>query len=60
MSSKQIKPQFFLTRQNGAIIPMIAMDELPIHVQIRGVSRNLCAMDDTAGMTSVGVRNSLW
>jgi hypothetical protein len=55
MSLGQIKPQFFLTRQNGSVVPMIAMDELPIHVQIRGVSRNLCAMDDTAGMTSVGL-----
>lgn len=50
----QLKPQFFVTRQNGAMVPLIAMDELPIHVQIHGVSRNLSAFE-IAGMTGVGV-----
>ncbi|KIW89586.1 uncharacterized protein Z519_09742 [Cladophialophora bantiana CBS 173.52] len=52
-----LKPQFFVTRQNGAMVPLIAMDELPVHVQIEGVSRSLGAFD-TAGMTGVGVREA--
>ncbi|EXJ73852.1 uncharacterized protein A1O5_03614 [Cladophialophora psammophila CBS 110553] len=52
-----LKPQFFVTRQNGAMVPLIAMDELPVHVQIEGVSRSLSAFD-TAGMTGVGVREA--
>ena len=57
MAAKQFKPQFFVTRQNGAMIPLIAMDELPIHVQIQGVSRSLSAFE-TAGMTGVGTMES--
>ncbi|KIW27778.1 uncharacterized protein PV07_07486 [Cladophialophora immunda] len=51
---QSLRPQFFVTRQNGAMVPLIAMDELPIHVQIEGVSRSLSAFD-VAGMTGVGV-----
>jgi len=53
MATLQFKPQFFVTRQNGAMVPLIAMDELPIHVQIQGVSRTLSAFE-VAGMTGVG------
>ena len=53
MATQQLKPQFFVTRQNGAMVPLIAMDELPIHVQIHGVPRSLSAFD-IAGMTGVG------
>ncbi|KAK5193776.1 hypothetical protein LTR99_005995 [Exophiala xenobiotica] len=49
-----LKPQFFITRQNGALVPLIAMDELPIHVQIRGVPRSMTAFDIT-GMTPLGL-----
>jgi hypothetical protein len=54
MASQLLKPQFFVTRQNGAMVPMIAVDELPIHVQLQGVSRNLSSIE-VAGMTAVGV-----
>ncbi|EXJ60283.1 hypothetical protein A1O7_04435 [Cladophialophora yegresii CBS 114405] len=54
MASPQLKPQFFVTRQNGAMVPLIAMDELPIHVQIQGVSRTLSAFE-IGGMTGVGL-----
>ncbi|KIX00641.1 uncharacterized protein Z518_09706 [Rhinocladiella mackenziei CBS 650.93] len=55
MSDQQtLKPQFFVTRRNGAMVPLIAMDELPIQVEIRHVPRNLTVFD-IAGMTSVGV-----
>ncbi len=53
MASQQLNPQFFVTRQNGAMVPLIAMDELPIHVQIQGVSRSLSAFE-IAGMTGIG------
>ncbi|KIW54037.1 hypothetical protein PV05_06429 [Exophiala xenobiotica] len=49
-----LSPQFFITRQNGALVPLIAMDELPIHVQIRGVPRSMTAFDIT-GMTPLGL-----
>ncbi|OAP65592.1 hypothetical protein AYL99_01564 [Fonsecaea erecta] len=54
---QSLKPQYFVTRQNGALVPLVAMDELPIHVQIEGVSRSLSVFE-TAGMTSVGVCES--
>lgn len=55
--SSPLKPQYFVTRQNGAMVPLIAMDELPYHVQIKNLSRSLSAWD-TAGMTGVGVASS--
>lgn len=55
--SSPLKPQYFVTRQNGAMVPLIAMDELPHHVQIKNLSRSLSAWD-TAGMTGVGVASS--
>lgn len=53
MASQQLKPQFFVTRQNGAMVPLIAMDEVPIHVHIHGVPRTMSAFE-IAGMTGVG------
>ncbi|RVX75553.1 hypothetical protein B0A52_00906 [Exophiala mesophila] len=55
--TSSLKPQFFVTRQNGAMVPLIAMDELPHHIQIRNLSRTLSTWD-TAGMTGVGVAPS--
>ena len=51
-----LRPQFFCTRPNGTVTPLVAVDELPAHVSIRGVSRNLSA-NDTQGMTSLGTVN---
>ncbi|KAI1610074.1 hypothetical protein EDD36DRAFT_63458 [Exophiala viscosa] len=48
-----LKPQYFITRQNGALVPLIALDELPANVQIRGVPRSLTAFN-IAGMTPLG------
>ncbi|PCG99590.1 Zinc finger, CCCH-type [Penicillium occitanis (nom. inval.)] len=48
-----IRPQFFLVRENDTIVPLIALDELPADITIPGVARNL-GMADTGGMTSVG------
>lgn len=52
-----LRPQFFCTRPNGTVTPLIAVDELPSHISIRGVSRALSA-NDTQGMTSLGTVNS--
>lgn len=49
----EIRPQFFLVRENDTIVPLIALDELPADITIPGVSRTL-GMADTGGMTSVG------
>ena len=51
-----LRPQFFCTRPNGTVTPLIAVDELPMHVSIHGVSRSLSA-NDTQGMTSLGTVN---
>jgi hypothetical protein len=48
-----LKPQYFIYRQNGSMVPLIAMDELPPNVQIRGVSRTI-PPSDTAGMMCIG------
>lgn len=48
-----LKPQHFLVRENGIIVPLVAMDELPHHIRIEGVPRNM-TIDQTAGMSSVG------
>lgn len=46
--------QFFCTRPDGALTPLVAVDELPSGISIRGVSRNLNA-SETQGMTSCGL-----
>lgn len=48
------RPQFFCTRPDGTLTPLIAVDELPINVIICGVSRTLNA-GETQGMTSCGL-----
>lgn len=51
-----LRPQFFCTRPNGTVTALMAVDELPPHVSIRGVPRVLSA-NDTQGMTSLGTVN---
>lgn len=48
-----LRPQFFCTRPNGCVTPLIALDELPPNISIRGTYRYL-SPNETAGMTSVG------
>jgi hypothetical protein len=52
-----LRPQYFLSRENGTITPLVAVDELPLHVLVRGVPRTLQAAD-TVGMTSLGTVQS--
>ncbi|KAE8328353.1 hypothetical protein BDV39DRAFT_69748 [Aspergillus sergii] len=51
--SSPLRPQFFCARPNGTITPLVAVDELPSHISIRGVPRTLSA-NETQGMTSLG------
>ncbi|KAL4778933.1 hypothetical protein BJX76DRAFT_365709 [Aspergillus varians] len=54
--SSSLRPQFFCTRPNGTLTPVVAVDELPAHISIRGVPRVL-SPSDTQGMTSLGSVN---
>lgn len=51
----EIRPQFFVVRENNSITPLIALDELPNEIRIQGVPRNL-SLAETGGMTNVGTR----
>ncbi len=51
--SSLLRPQFFCTRPNGTLTPVIAVDELPAHLSIRGAPRVL-SPNETQGMTSLG------
>ncbi|KAE8394217.1 hypothetical protein BDV23DRAFT_18142 [Aspergillus alliaceus] len=51
--SSPLRPQFFCARPNGTLTPLIAADELPSHISIRGIPRTLSA-NETQGMTSLG------
>ncbi|KAL4764087.1 uncharacterized protein BDW70DRAFT_157208 [Aspergillus foveolatus] len=51
--SSSLRPQFFCTRPNGTLTPLIAVDELPAHITIHGAPRVL-SPNETQGMTSLG------
>ncbi|PYH84121.1 hypothetical protein BO82DRAFT_22364 [Aspergillus uvarum CBS 121591] len=55
--SSPIRPQFFCTRPNGTLTPLVAVDELPSHISIRGAPRTL-SPSETQGMTSLGTVSS--
>ena len=40
-----LRPQFFVTRQNGAMVPLIAIDELPPALSLVDVPRELTPHD---------------
>ncbi|KAI9368774.1 hypothetical protein BJX61DRAFT_198734 [Aspergillus egyptiacus] len=46
-------PQFFCARPDGTLTPLVAVDELPAHISIRGVPRVL-SPHETNGMRSLG------
>ena len=47
------KAQFYVTRADGKVVPLIAMDDLPNNIVVHDVPR-LLNLDETAGMVSVG------
>lgn len=56
-SSSSLKAQFYVIRNNGSFVPLIAMDELPTTVIVKDVPRVL-EPRETSGMTSIGEYNS--
>jgi hypothetical protein len=48
-----ILPQFFCSRPNGDLVPLIALDELPAWINLHGIPRSL-SPSGTQGMTSLG------
>ncbi|KAF9243658.1 hypothetical protein DTO006G1_1960 [Penicillium roqueforti] len=48
------RPQFFCTRPDGSLTPLVAVDELPTNVTIHGAPRIITA-GETQGMTSCGL-----
>lgn len=50
----QDRPSFFCSRPDGTLTPLIAVDDLPLALSVRGVSRALTP-GETKGMTSCGV-----
>ncbi|KAF3388502.1 hypothetical protein F1880_004289 [Penicillium rolfsii] len=55
--SSQVRPSFFCSRPNGSLTPLIALDDLPAGVTIRGISRTLTP-GETQGMISCGTSES--
>lgn len=51
--SAPIRPQFFCSRPNGTLTPLVAVDELPTHLSLCGIPRVL-SPSETQGMTSLG------
>ena len=50
------RPRYFITRSDGTLSPLIAVDELPSSVRIVGVPAILSPAE-TQGMMSLGVEN---
>lgn len=48
-------PTHFICRDNGDVVPVIALDDLPPSVRVSGVPRTFRGLHDTAGMVNLGV-----
>ncbi|EGE80430.1 C-x8-C-x5-C-x3-H zinc finger protein [Blastomyces dermatitidis ATCC 18188] len=53
-----MQPEFCITRPSGAVTALIAVDELPPFVTIRGVPRCLGQIDHANGMENLGTVNA--
>ncbi|KAI9788413.1 MAG: hypothetical protein M1816_006938 [Peltula sp. TS41687] len=49
------RPLYFICREDGGYVPLIAADELPHGLQLRGVPRRFADVASTAGMMNLGV-----
>jgi len=49
----QPRPLYFLSRNNGLLVPLVPADELPFNVRLQGVPR-VMQIDKTYGMQHVG------
>jgi hypothetical protein len=50
-------PEYFLVRTTGEVVPLIAVDELPIGCDLVGVPRSL-DLKNTSGMLNLGLQRS--
>ncbi|KAI9849811.1 MAG: hypothetical protein M1837_000024 [Sclerophora amabilis] len=48
------RPLYFVCRENGDLVPLIAVDELPMNVTIHGAPRALGGLNETLNMMSLG------
>jgi hypothetical protein len=48
-------PGYFLVRNTGDVVPLIAVDELPPDTELDGVPRSL-NLEDTIGMLNLGLQ----
>ncbi|KAL4941218.1 hypothetical protein BDV06DRAFT_223302 [Aspergillus oleicola] len=51
--SSSLRPQYFCSRPNGTLVPLVAVDELPPSIYIHGAPGSLSPAE-TQGMTSLG------
>lgn len=50
-------PGYFLVRNTGEVVPLIAVDELPPSIELLGVPRSL-DLEETIGMLNLGLQRS--
>jgi hypothetical protein len=50
-------PGYFLVRNTGEVVPLIAVDELPPSMELLGVPRSL-DLEETIGMLNLGLQRS--
>lgn len=50
-------PGYFLVRTTGEIVPLIAVDELPLGIELVGIPRSI-HLEDTIGMLNLGLQRS--
>lgn len=50
-------PGFFLVRTTGEVIPLIALDELPLNIEVVGVPRFL-DLEEAMGMVNLGLHKN--
>ncbi|KAH8652792.1 hypothetical protein BGZ60DRAFT_568983 [Tricladium varicosporioides] len=53
-SAKKPWPAYFLARNTGEVVPLIAVDELPPLLDLVGVPRSL-GLEETVGMSNLGI-----
>ncbi|KAG9232922.1 hypothetical protein BJ875DRAFT_62862 [Amylocarpus encephaloides] len=56
-TARKPRPSYFLVRNTGEVVPLIAVDELPPSVSLVGVPRAL-NLEDTIGMLNLGLQRS--
>ena len=53
MPLKTLHPRWFISRDNGVMVPLIVADELPEGIRLQGVSRSL-TLGEVRGMECLG------